>query len=61
MPKDEQVWQDELEMMVTQEVVANAMNNESRQAFEEERRRIASFKRRQLKLPIHVNDDPVVL
>ncbi|GKF76543.1 hypothetical protein Tco_0229013, partial [Tanacetum coccineum] len=34
MPEDEQVWQDELEMMVTQELVANAMNDESRQAFE---------------------------
>ncbi|GJY66941.1 putative ribonuclease H-like domain-containing protein [Tanacetum coccineum] len=45
MPKDEQVWQDELEMMITQEVVANAMNDESRQAFEEEQRRIASQKK----------------
>ncbi|GJX05148.1 gag-pol polyprotein [Tanacetum coccineum] len=44
MPEDEQVWQDELEMMVTQELVANAMNDESRQAFEEEKRRIASQK-----------------
>ncbi|GKG40134.1 hypothetical protein Tco_0466911, partial [Tanacetum coccineum] len=35
MPKDEQEWQYELEMMVTQELVANAMNDESRQAFEE--------------------------
>ncbi|GJY80682.1 ribonuclease H-like domain-containing protein [Tanacetum coccineum] len=35
MPEDEQVWQDELEMMITQEVVANAMNDESRQAFED--------------------------
>ncbi|GJW80011.1 retrovirus-related pol polyprotein from transposon TNT 1-94, partial [Tanacetum coccineum] len=42
--KDEQVWQDELEMMVTQELVANAMNDEPRQAFEEENRRIASQK-----------------
>ncbi|GKF07894.1 hypothetical protein Tco_0042118, partial [Tanacetum coccineum] len=40
-----QVWQDELEMMVTQELVANAMNDESRQAFEEEKRRIASQKK----------------
>ncbi|GJR85114.1 putative ribonuclease H-like domain-containing protein [Tanacetum coccineum] len=45
MPEDEQVWQDELEMMITQEVVANAMNDESRQAFEEEKRRIASQKK----------------
>ncbi|GJY07816.1 hypothetical protein Tco_0374870 [Tanacetum coccineum] len=45
MPEDEQVWQDELEIMVTQELVANAMNDESRQAFEEEKRRIASQKK----------------
>ncbi|GJV13414.1 ribonuclease H-like domain-containing protein [Tanacetum coccineum] len=45
MPEDEQVWQDELEMMITQEVVANAMNDESRQAFEEDKRRIASQKK----------------
>ncbi|GKD27753.1 putative ribonuclease H-like domain-containing protein [Tanacetum coccineum] len=45
MPEDEQVLQDELEMMVTQELVANAMNDESRQAFEEEKRRIASQKK----------------
>ncbi|GKF67295.1 hypothetical protein Tco_0196974, partial [Tanacetum coccineum] len=43
-PKDEQVWQDELEMMITQEMVANAMNDESRNAFEKEKRRIASQK-----------------
>ncbi|GJZ76726.1 zinc finger, CCHC-type containing protein [Tanacetum coccineum] len=45
MPEDEQVWQDELEMMISQEVVAHAMNDESRQAFEEEKRRIASQKK----------------
>ncbi|GKF52576.1 hypothetical protein Tco_0159486, partial [Tanacetum coccineum] len=45
MPENEQVWQDELEMMVTQEVVANAMNDESRQDFEEEKRRITSQKK----------------
>ncbi|GJU77475.1 putative ribonuclease H-like domain-containing protein [Tanacetum coccineum] len=45
MPEDEQVWQDELEMMVTQEVLANAMNDESRQAFEEEKRKISSQKK----------------
>ncbi|GKE54062.1 hypothetical protein Tco_1489218, partial [Tanacetum coccineum] len=44
-PKDEQVWQDKLEMMVTQELVANAMNDESRQAFKEEKRRISSQKK----------------
>ncbi|GJR73104.1 hypothetical protein Tco_0085469 [Tanacetum coccineum] len=27
MPEDEQIWQDELEMVVTQELVANAMSN----------------------------------
>ncbi|GJU26954.1 ribonuclease H-like domain-containing protein [Tanacetum coccineum] len=45
MPEDEQVWQDELEMMITQEVVAKAMNDESRQAFEKEKRRITSQKK----------------
>ncbi|GJY14117.1 putative ribonuclease H-like domain-containing protein [Tanacetum coccineum] len=45
MPEDEQVWQDEHEMMVTQELVANAMNDVTRQAFKEEKRRIASQKK----------------
>ncbi|GKF04216.1 hypothetical protein Tco_0034884, partial [Tanacetum coccineum] len=45
MPKDEQVLQDELEMMVTQELVANAIDDVSRQAFKEEKRRIASQKK----------------
>ncbi|GKE97762.1 hypothetical protein Tco_0021113, partial [Tanacetum coccineum] len=45
MPEDEHVWQDELEMMVTQELVANAMNDELRRAFKEEKRRIASQKK----------------
>ncbi|GKB98907.1 retrovirus-related pol polyprotein from transposon TNT 1-94 [Tanacetum coccineum] len=45
MPEDEQVWQDELEMMVTQELVANAMNDVSRQVSEEENRRIAFQKK----------------
>ncbi|GKE71178.1 putative ribonuclease H-like domain-containing protein [Tanacetum coccineum] len=45
MPKDEQVWQDKLEMMVTQELVVNAMNDVSRQAFEEEKRKITSQKK----------------
>ncbi|GJX72653.1 hypothetical protein Tco_0309824 [Tanacetum coccineum] len=45
MPEDEQIWQDELEMMVTQELVANANNDESRQAFEEEKRRISFQKK----------------
>ncbi|GJV28642.1 ribonuclease H-like domain-containing protein [Tanacetum coccineum] len=51
-PEDEQVWQDELEMIVTQELLLKLMNDESRQDFEEEKRRIASQKR-QLKLPDH--------
>ncbi|GJR71417.1 putative ribonuclease H-like domain-containing protein [Tanacetum coccineum] len=45
MPEDEQVWQDELEMMVTQELVANAMYDESRQAFKDEKKRITSQKK----------------
>ncbi|GJY93001.1 hypothetical protein Tco_0508783 [Tanacetum coccineum] len=45
MPEDEQVLQDELEMMVTQELVAKAMDDVSRQAFEEEKRKIASQKK----------------
>ncbi|GJS97603.1 putative ribonuclease H-like domain-containing protein [Tanacetum coccineum] len=45
MPEDEQVLQDELEMMVTQELVAKVMDDISRQAFEEEKRRIASQKK----------------
>ncbi|GJY33952.1 reverse transcriptase domain-containing protein, partial [Tanacetum coccineum] len=44
-PEDEQVWQDKLGMMVTQELVAKAMNDESRQSFEEEKKRIASQKK----------------
>ncbi|GJW11754.1 putative ribonuclease H-like domain-containing protein, partial [Tanacetum coccineum] len=51
MPADEQVWQDELEMMVTQELVANAMNDESRQAFEEKEENYIS-KEGKLKLPV---------
>ncbi|GKC96220.1 putative ribonuclease H-like domain-containing protein, partial [Tanacetum coccineum] len=45
MTKDEQVLQDELEKMVAQEVVAKAMADATRQAFEEEKRNIASQKR----------------
>ncbi|GJX89907.1 hypothetical protein Tco_0343233 [Tanacetum coccineum] len=56
MPEDEQVWQDELEMMITQEVVANAMNDESRQALKKEKRRIAFKRRLRLKL-ISANAD----
>ncbi|GJS60681.1 hypothetical protein Tco_0655465 [Tanacetum coccineum] len=43
--ESEQVLQDELEKMVTQELAAIAMNDVSRQAFEEEKRRIASQKK----------------
>ncbi|GKC82816.1 putative ribonuclease H-like domain-containing protein, partial [Tanacetum coccineum] len=43
--KDEQVLHDELEIMVTQELTAKAMDDVSRQAFEEENRRIASQKK----------------
>ncbi|GJU27967.1 putative ribonuclease H-like domain-containing protein [Tanacetum coccineum] len=45
MPKDEQVLHDELEKMVTQELTAKAMDDVSRQAFEEEKRSIASQKK----------------
>ncbi|GJU18529.1 putative ribonuclease H-like domain-containing protein [Tanacetum coccineum] len=45
MKESEQVLQDELEKMVTQELAAKAMNDVSRQAFEEEKRRIASQKK----------------
>ncbi|GJX88934.1 putative ribonuclease H-like domain-containing protein [Tanacetum coccineum] len=45
MPEDEQVLHDELEIMVTQELAAKAMDDVSRQAFEEEKRRIASQKK----------------
>ncbi|GJY96940.1 retrovirus-related pol polyprotein from transposon TNT 1-94 [Tanacetum coccineum] len=41
----EQDLQDELEKMVTQELAAKAMDDVSRQAFEEEKRRIASQKK----------------
>ncbi|GJX03161.1 ribonuclease H-like domain-containing protein [Tanacetum coccineum] len=45
MPEDEQVLYDELEKMVTLELTAKAMNDVSRQAFEEEKRKIASQKK----------------
>ncbi|GKA12369.1 putative ribonuclease H-like domain-containing protein [Tanacetum coccineum] len=44
-PEDEQVLHDELEKMVTQELTAKAMDDVSRQAFEEENSRIASQKK----------------
>ncbi|GKD52525.1 hypothetical protein Tco_1281501, partial [Tanacetum coccineum] len=43
--ESEQDLQDELEKMVTQEFAAKAMDDVSRQAFEEEKRRIASQKK----------------
>ncbi|GJY01957.1 ribonuclease H-like domain-containing protein, partial [Tanacetum coccineum] len=43
--ENEKDLQDELEIMVTQELAAKAMNDVSRQAFEEEKRRIASQKK----------------
>ncbi|GKB65953.1 hypothetical protein Tco_0927365 [Tanacetum coccineum] len=45
MEESEKDLQDELEMMVTQELAAKAMADVSRQAFEEEKRRIASQKK----------------
>ncbi|GJR79560.1 putative ribonuclease H-like domain-containing protein [Tanacetum coccineum] len=45
MKESKQDLQDELEKMVTQELAAKAMDDVSRQAFEEEKRRIASQKK----------------
>ncbi|GKE67685.1 hypothetical protein Tco_1521846 [Tanacetum coccineum] len=45
MKESEQDLQDELEKMVTQELAAKAMDDVSRQAFKEEKRRIASQKK----------------
>ncbi|GJW18886.1 putative ribonuclease H-like domain-containing protein [Tanacetum coccineum] len=45
MLEDEQVLHDELEKMVTQELTTKAMDDVSRQAFEEEKRRIAFQKK----------------
>ncbi|GJS49518.1 putative ribonuclease H-like domain-containing protein [Tanacetum coccineum] len=45
MIEDEQVSHDELEKMITQEVVAKALDDATRQAFEEEKRNITSQKR----------------
>ncbi|GJU25492.1 hypothetical protein Tco_1164113 [Tanacetum coccineum] len=45
MKESEQDLQDELEKMVTQELADKAMDDISRQAFEEEKRRIASQKK----------------
>ncbi|GJR91085.1 putative ribonuclease H-like domain-containing protein [Tanacetum coccineum] len=45
MTEDEQVLHDELEKMIAQEVVAKALDDATRQVFEEEKRNIASQKR----------------
>ncbi|GKB01885.1 putative ribonuclease H-like domain-containing protein [Tanacetum coccineum] len=45
MIEDEQVLHDDLEKMIAQEVVATALDDATRQAFEEEKRNIASQKR----------------
>ncbi|GJU87255.1 hypothetical protein Tco_1294801 [Tanacetum coccineum] len=45
MTESAQDLQDELEKMITQELAAKAMNDDSRQAFEEEKRRITSQKK----------------
>ncbi|GKF59869.1 hypothetical protein Tco_0176655, partial [Tanacetum coccineum] len=45
MPKDEQVLHDDLENMIAQEVIAKALDEATRQAFEEEKRNIASQKK----------------
>ncbi|GJZ11740.1 hypothetical protein Tco_0546499, partial [Tanacetum coccineum] len=42
MTEDEQVLHDELEKMIAQEVVAKALDDATRQAFEKEKRNIAS-------------------
>ncbi|GKD82296.1 putative ribonuclease H-like domain-containing protein [Tanacetum coccineum] len=54
MTEDEQVLHDELEKMIAQEVVAKALDDATRQAFEEERG-ILHLKRGQLRLPILTN------
>ncbi|GJT12137.1 reverse transcriptase domain-containing protein [Tanacetum coccineum] len=45
MTEDEQVLHDELEKMIAQEVVTKALDDATRQAFEKEKRNIASQKR----------------
>ncbi|GJT78313.1 putative ribonuclease H-like domain-containing protein [Tanacetum coccineum] len=45
MPEDEQVLHDDLENMIAQEVIAKALDDATRQAFEEEKRNIASQKK----------------
>ncbi|GJT17199.1 hypothetical protein Tco_0875905, partial [Tanacetum coccineum] len=45
MTEDEQVLHDDLEKMIAQEVVAKALDDATRQAFEEEKKNVASQKR----------------
>ncbi|GJZ63703.1 hypothetical protein Tco_0620124 [Tanacetum coccineum] len=45
MTEDEQVLHDDLKKMIAQEVIAKALDDATRQAFEEEKRNIASQKR----------------
>ncbi|GJY54219.1 putative ribonuclease H-like domain-containing protein [Tanacetum coccineum] len=45
MTEDEQVLHDDLEKMIAQKVVAKALDDATRQAFEEEKRNVASQKR----------------
>ncbi|GJR92609.1 hypothetical protein Tco_0264783 [Tanacetum coccineum] len=54
MTKDEQVLHDELEKMIAQEVIAKALDDATRQAFEEEKR-ILHLKKGQLRLPVLTN------
>ncbi|GJU44560.1 putative ribonuclease H-like domain-containing protein [Tanacetum coccineum] len=52
MTEDEQVLHNELEKMIAQEVVAKALDDATRQAFEAEREIISTSQNRQLKLTI---------
>ncbi|GKC52024.1 ribonuclease H-like domain-containing protein, partial [Tanacetum coccineum] len=45
MPEDEQVLHDDLENMIAQEVITKALDDATRQAFEEEKRNVASQKK----------------
>ncbi|GKA55745.1 putative ribonuclease H-like domain-containing protein [Tanacetum coccineum] len=53
--ESEQNLQDELEIMVTQELAAKAMDDVSRQAFKEEKRRIASQKKAAQAIQLYQN------
>ncbi|GKD67083.1 hypothetical protein Tco_1309191, partial [Tanacetum coccineum] len=45
MTNDEQVLHDDIENMIAQEVIAKALDDATREAFEEKKRNIASQKR----------------